>query len=159
MTTRTGRRDTYWTLMGHYGTLVGHIINHNLGKKSQSQSKYVLSHHNRGNGDARDEPAAARDRHRSADIRAQFFADLKRLGGNLPRGDLPPPPHAMPPPPPSSHNKEAPEAPKASTSSPPPSISTTTSKGQSKCLPSNSDVGFLWVHLRDMLSTQDGPTE
>ena len=73
------------------------------------------------NNGARDGPAMERDRHRSADIRAQFFADLKRLGGNLP----PPPP-----PPPGPPAQETPETAKASTSSPPPSISTTTAKGQ-----------------------------
>ena len=76
----------------------------------------------RGNGDRdRDVEHPPRDRHRSADIRAQFFADLKRLGGNLPPN--------MPPPPPTAP-QDAPEATKASTSSPPPSISTTTTKGQ-----------------------------
>ena len=79
-------------------------------------------HGHRGNGDRdRDEHHPPRDRHRSADIRAQFFADLKRLGGNLPPN--------MPPPPPTGPSQETPEATKASTSSPPPSISTTTTKG------------------------------
>ena len=68
-----------------------------------------------------------RERHRSADYRAQFFADLKRLGGNLP----PPPPPPAPAPPAARESRETPEAAKASTSSPPPSISTTTAtKGQ-----------------------------
>jgi hypothetical protein len=85
--------------------------------------------------------AAARERHPSADIRAQFMADLRRLGGNLPPPQMPHMPHM---PPPTTSLSLSKSSPPRSTSSPPPSISSSssTTKGDESLPPRKRNVSL-----------------